>query len=996
MSQTVIFDADFSNNGDGFPDHTSSSPPASGPASVGPFGTAPNAWTLSYTSTPLTDGTANSFKVVSGELQSDDWGGQGIFTSQTIDVSGVSTVDISATGVNSGANDDDFTYFYILDGGSRVETVIGVTNNGDPINYSIMGLDVSGATTLEVGFEFSENGSGDGYDVSEFTVTDTGGGGATTSVQFTSTSASVLESVGTVDLTLAITDEDGSNATTCDVVIISGDAADVDSYTTQMVTFPAGSSANQTVTITVTDDSIFEGDETISFEIQNVAGGNSAAAGTDDQFDLTIEDNDPDPSITIFIEDFDGTFPNWSNDIESQLFVDPTTPSEGLFIQAASSNNANFSGNTAFGRDLDGESGEPSLSPYTFTFSSVDVSDYTSIMVSFDYHAFANAETGDYEIVIDGVGQGSVEYFNDPDTSPGVNGTITIPVANGTSTVGLILTGTLNGGSDVIEFDNFKITGIFSGLTYSGGSWSPSAPDGSTGASDAIIVDGTAVFAADASLNDVSVYPGAALQVDTAVTLTASSVTLESESDSYSSLILDGTITGTVNYNRSVNSFTDDATNNDNDLISAPLTGQAFSLFDGANTNLLASTTVTTLRAFATFNNDTGAYDNFDTTTNAGTTLDAATGYRTATTDGGTLTFTGTVNTGDVDKNITIGTDATFSEWNLIGNPYPSYVDIQAFLEHEVTTGITNFDLLEAGSGIYGYDGDASDGWTVITLANDDGEFFAPGQGFFVAANGTGTLIADHDIEFRASMRAAGTSDDFIIGRNSSPLTFLKLNASTIDKNYRTEFYFNENASQGLDQGYDAKLWGGSAPEFALYSHLVQNNTGLPMALQALSDTDYNDVIIPLGVNANAGEELTFSITENTLPSDINVYLEDNVTNTFTLLNDSDYIFTPLNSLNGTGRFYLRFSANVLSIDDSDLTDISIYNDGDRAIVIAGELLQPTTAKMYDLQGRVVMTKTLDITSREQRIETNQFSSGVYIIQLNNEIQSISQKIIIR
>src|SRR5690606_23017688 len=45
----------------------------------------------------------------------------------------------------------------------------------------------------------------------------------------------------------------------------------------------------------------------------------------------------------VWIEDFDGTMPHWANDIEDQLFVDPTSPSEGLFIQTATSNNLNFS-----------------------------------------------------------------------------------------------------------------------------------------------------------------------------------------------------------------------------------------------------------------------------------------------------------------------------------------------------------------------------------------------------------------------------------------------------------------------------------------------------------------------------------------------------------------------------------------------------------------------------------------------------------------------------
>ncbi len=113
-----------------------------------------------------------------------------------------------------------------------------------------------------------------------------------TTVQFDTSKATVNEGDGTYDIVVTITNPDPNNATTADVVLTSGDAADIGNYTTQTVTFPAGSSDNQTVTITITDDSEVEGDEEFVFELQNVSGGNNAMAGTPSQFTLTIEDND--------------------------------------------------------------------------------------------------------------------------------------------------------------------------------------------------------------------------------------------------------------------------------------------------------------------------------------------------------------------------------------------------------------------------------------------------------------------------------------------------------------------------------------------------------------------------------------------------------------------------------------------------------------------------------------------------------------------------------
>lgn len=164
---------------------------------------------------------------------------------------------------------------------------------------------------------------------------------------------------------------------------------------------------------------------------------------------------------TIVIEDFDGSTPAWSNDIADSTFVDPSDSDQGLFIEASSSNNSNFSGDYMHGKDMGGESGEPTESPFTYTFEDVDVSGYTDVEVSFDYAVKANADAGQYEVVVDGTGQGQVTFYDDPD-SGWESGTITVSVGTA-STVGLIITGTLNGGSDELEMDNFKLTGTQSG-----------------------------------------------------------------------------------------------------------------------------------------------------------------------------------------------------------------------------------------------------------------------------------------------------------------------------------------------------------------------------------------------------------------------------------------------------------------------------------------------------------------------------------------------------
>jgi len=156
--------------------------------------------------------------------------------------------------------------------------------------------------------------SGATVQVSDFSVTVAS---SNTSIQFTSSSDSAVESTGTYDLTVSITNEDASNATTVDVALTDGSATngtDFSTYSNETLTFSAGNSTSQTVTLTIMDDTVVEGKETVIFQLQNVSGGNSAEIGSTSQFTLTIRDNEliineihADPDATNGDSNGDGT-----------------------------------------------------------------------------------------------------------------------------------------------------------------------------------------------------------------------------------------------------------------------------------------------------------------------------------------------------------------------------------------------------------------------------------------------------------------------------------------------------------------------------------------------------------------------------------------------------------------------------------------------------------------------------------------------------------------
>jgi hypothetical protein len=397
------------------------------------------------------------------------------------------------------------------------------------------------------------------------------------------------------------------------------------------------------------------------------------------------------------------------------------------------------------------------------------------------------------------------------------------------------------------------------------------------------------------------------------------------------------------------------------------------------------------LYLFGPFDKATGTYLTYSNTETA--TLEPGVGYRAASNDNNTFTFIGLDNLNNVSIDI-VNSGPNNAEWNLIGNPYPAYLNVQQFLLHDVG-GVANFQLFDAPTAaIYGYDGSALNGWTIYNLATITAStVIAPGQGFFVSADATNSSL--YNLEFTPEMRSAGTSDDFIAGRNSQ-LTYLTLNLTATAESFSTDFYFNTNASAGFDLGYDAQVWGGVVPEFGIYSHLVEDNAGLSIALQTLNISDLADTSIPLGIHANQGEQLTFSIANSTLPESVNIYLDDVVANTTTLLNNSDYVMTPNTNLSGTGRFFLRTSEDALSTFENNLSKLTIYainNSND--IVVNGRLENHTQLDLHDIQGRLVMRVKLDNAVLQNHIDVSSLQKGVYIVNIYNNTQQKTQKVII-
>ena len=113
-------------------------------------------------------------------------------------------------------------------------------------------------------------------------------------VQFTNASFSGREGVdATIDLDVEILVAPMTEQT-IEVSFVTagstGTAADIDNFSTQTLTFPAGGMATQSLSLAVTDDMEAEGTEILIFELQNASA--SLVVGTQNQASLALGDDD--------------------------------------------------------------------------------------------------------------------------------------------------------------------------------------------------------------------------------------------------------------------------------------------------------------------------------------------------------------------------------------------------------------------------------------------------------------------------------------------------------------------------------------------------------------------------------------------------------------------------------------------------------------------------------------------------------------------------------
>lgn len=378
-------------------------------------------------------------------------------------------------------------------------------------------------------------------------------------------------------------------------------------------------------------------------------------------------------------------------------------------------------------------------------------------------------------------------------------------------------------------------------------------------------------------------------------------------------------------------------------------------------------------------------------------------------------TFIGVPNNGIVRHPVAGGS----GKWNLIGNPYPSAIEADRFIDYNTNdatsntlqgtlyfwTHNTSIQETEISGIYYYYAGDYASynksggvgtapsvmdgsGDTVINTTNPTGKI-AAGQAFFVEGTSDGQAI------FNNSMRTASGNNGFFRPSQPEPINDWEtkgrhrvwLNLKGATKGFsQTLVGYIEGATDGPDRLFDGKSFGGNHVTF--YS--VLENQDLVIQGRALPFSDQDQVA--LGYKSTLNGTFTISIDRyDGLFEGQDIYLEDKLLNNIHDLKTGPYSFT---STIGTfnERFVLRYvpSAELSNPDFGNIASgLIVYQENGR-IILKSQLEDMRQITVYDLLGRIVFDQD-SIWKREffiQDVVVNKQPLIVKVVLANGQVDN--------
>lgn len=329
----------------------------------------------------------------------------------------------------------------------------------------------------------------------------------------------------------------------------------------------------------------------------------------------------------------------------------------------------------------------------------------------------------------------------------------------------------------------------------------------------------------------------------------------------------------------------------------------------------------------------------------------------------------GTVNNGDVS----IALDGTaygdlYDGFNLVGNPYPSVVDMVSFITANVDVGAAV--IYDQSAGMY----------LSFSLVNSAGINLASGQGFFVNYVGAGGSV-----DFTNDLRGNGAGT--ILKTSSIASSVLTLSDANGDS-YPTYVAFTEAASDEFDMNYDAKLIP-AANEITVFTLL----DGEQEAIQAFGSLT-GEKTVALGFESTVGLHSIEMTQFDDFSDDVTVTLIDHETGVSHDILNSEYAF--ISSTDGVNldRFELVYARTGLNVGEFENNAMNITYQND-AIYITGLTTENVqSVRLTDITGKQIgQWSDVQASSGVATVSVSEHPVATYLVEVITDNGSRSQKI---
>ncbi len=357
------------------------------------------------------------------------------------------------------------------------------------------------------------------------------------------------------------------------------------------------------------------------------------------------------------------------------------------------------------------------------------------------------------------------------------------------------------------------------------------------------------------------------------------------------------------------------------------------------------------------------------------------------------IIFSGTPNSGTIEVPVELSEKDTVksNNWNLIGNPYPSAIDADLFLNDTVNKEIlggciylwTHATSMESGkytSDDYAVYNSGTGGISASTSNREPGKYIASCQGFFVQSLQRG------NIRFTNSMRTNSGNNNFFKeqkNKTDSKKDRIWLNLYNDEGAFSQILIgFIDGASTKIERNYDAIRFDGN--KYLSFYTITENHK---LAITGTSPFT-GEEIIPLGISSKFKEETTLKIDIEKLSGILkskDIYLTDKLLHQTHLLNESAYEF----KVNGSGIFNNRFELSFKKPGDNynELYSgrmILLKNFYDHYEVETHGRNPIRSLKVYDMQGRTIFNRKS--MRMKDRISKEIFkSNGVFLLVIKIE-----------